>query len=461
MASPFGDPNMMALLGLSSGLLQAGSPSLMPISTGGALAQGMQGALSNYALGTKLNQQNTLIDLEKQKVALTKAQVEALAQKARIASQIGGAIKQWESGPMQASPMMGVSDSSAASIGAPWAAASSLPQQAPSRPPFPFSLADVARFKAGADIDLLPIYKEANPDLEFKDGIWYSKKTGAPVRGGAGVNQQGFGYQTNVGPGGQISLGMLPGAGGVYAEQQRIGEAARAAHDLVVIPPTAPNKPPTYASRQSLLPGAASSPSAPGVGRPSAAPAPAAGMSPQAASGQAADAAQQTEIAKNYGKLYNELQNSSMANPNKIAKFQRIGALLGDFEGGKLSKTGFDMARLANSAGLKLDPRLSNKEAAEALSNEVALELRSTGEGGGMPGAMSDPDREFLKGMTPQMAQTADGRKKIIESRVKVMERENQVAGMARQYKKKYGKLDEDFFAQLSEWSSRNPLFSK
>ena len=76
-----------------------------------------------------------------------------------------------------------------------------------------------------------------------------------------------------------------------------------------------------------------------------------------------------------------------------------------------------------------------------------------------MPGSMSDSDREFLKQMAPQMAQTAEGRRTIIDSRVKVLERENKVADMARQYRKKHGGLDEDFFTQLQGWSNRNPIF--
>jgi hypothetical protein len=157
--------------------------------------------------------------------------------------------------------------------------------------------------------------------------------------------------------------------------------------------------------------------------------------------------------------MFTSYQSASLSNPAKMAKMERIGTLLGDFEGGKLSKAGFELARAGNSLGVKIDPKLSNKEAAEALTNEVALELRSTGEGKGMPGAMSDADREFLKNMTPQMASTAEGRKLIIESRIKVMERENKVAEMMRAYRKKYSVIDEDFFTQLSGWSERNPIF--
>jgi hypothetical protein len=281
--------------------------------------------------------------------------------------------------------------------------------------------------------------------LEMKDGVWYDKTTGKAVRGGAMMNNQGFGVQMNVGPQGQISAGQLPGAAQQYAQQQAIGEQQRAAHDLVTVPAGGPNQAPYMASRASIL-------------RSGQVPA---GMTPNVSAQLQADTAQQTEVSKNYASIYNNLQNASMANPAKMAKFQQIGSLLGEFEGGKFSKTGLELSRAFNSAGLKIDPKLSNKEAAEALTNEVALELRSTAGGAGMPGAMSDADREFLKSMTPQMSQTAEGRKSIIESRVKVMERENRVASMARAYRQKYGKLDEAFFSQLQEWSNRNEIFKQ
>jgi hypothetical protein len=184
-------------------------------------------------------------------------------------------------------------------------------------------------------------------------------------------------------------------------------------------------------------------------------------MSPAQESQVAADAAQQTAVSKNYGEIFNNLQNSSMQNPAKMAKLSQIGNLLSDFEGGKFSQAGMELAQAFNSAGIKMDSRLPNKEAATALANEVALENRSTASGAGMPGAMSDADREFLKQMGPQLAQTAEGRKSIIDARVKVMERENRVAAMSRQYRQKYGKLDDNFFTQLQEWSNRNHIFKK
>lgn len=291
--------------------------------------------------------------------------------------------------------------------------------------------------------DMADLAKKMDNDLEMKDGVWYDKRTGKPYSAGHMINQQGFGIETAIGPNGRIGVGPLPGATDTYGIQQGIGEKAKATYDLQTRPATSPTTPPTYASRLQLLQGGA------------------AGMTPNVEAQVKADAAQQVDVSKNYGTIFNNLQNASMQNPAKIGKLQQIGSLLGDFEGGKFSPAGLELSRAFNSAGLKIDPRLPNKEAAQAMANEIALELRSPASGAGMPGAMSDQDREFLKSMVPQMSQTAEGRKSIIDSRVKVMERESQVATMARKYMEKYGKLDTAFFSQLQEWSGRNHIFKK
>lgn len=188
-------------------------------------------------------------------------------------------------------------------------------------------------------------------------------------------------------------------------------------------------------------------------------PANAIGPSPKVEADIAANREFQIGDAKARQEQYAILQRNAFSNQSKIAKLERIGALLNDYSGGKLAQSGYELARLGTSLGITIDPKLPNKEAANALSNEVALELRSTGDGAGMPGAMSDADREFLKSMTPQLAQTADGRKQIIESRVSVMKREQLVADMARRYRLKHGSIDEAFYMQLQQWADRNPVF--
>jgi len=183
------------------------------------------------------------------------------------------------------------------------------------------------------------------------------------------------------------------------------------------------------------------------------------GMSPNALIENARKKEWEVGSTKENLKFYQKLQVDSRNIQPKIAKIERIGKLLGDYDGGKLAGAGFELSRLGTSLGIKVDG-LSNKEAAEALSKEIALELRQTGEGTGMPGNMSDSDREYLRSITPQLAQTSEGRRKVIENRVKVWKRDQKIAEMARLYVKKHGAMDDDFFGQLQDWSNRNPIFN-
>ena len=99
------------------------------------------------------------------------------------------------------------------------------------------------------------------------------------------------------------------------------------------------------------------------------------------------------------------------------------------------------------------------KEAAAKIANEMALSLRDTSTGAGMPGAMSDADRLYLQSMIPSYQNSAQGRKQMITDAVAIEQRNQQVAKLARQYVKENGQLDNGFYDKLSEFSAANPLF--
>jgi hypothetical protein len=441
-----------ALTRTGLGILAANQPSRMPQNPMGILAQGATGGLDAYQ--GALDRQGA----ERKQSAAGALQALQIKKQMEQQQALAGLLSP-PSGGVQ--PAGGTPQGGMLTTGAPTAPGPSLP---PGYTDIPLGKLQ-ALAASGMNVEqFLKLRDAAQPKLENVPGIgMVDPRTGQPVVSMPRITDSGRAAGAIPDGKGGWTVQVPQGSVNAYSQFQNADEQAKAAHDLVTVPPSSPNAPPTFASRASLLPGGGAPPGPGGPAAPGVPPGqrPAAGMSPAAASQQAADAAQRMEISKNYGQIYNQAQNAAMQNPAKVAKLQRIGTLLGDFEGGKLSATGLEVARTANSLGIKLDPKLSNKEASEALTNEVALELRSTGSGAGMPGAMSDADREFLKGMTPQMAQTAEGRRTIIESRVKVLERENQVSKMARQYKQKYGTLNEDFFNQLSGWSERNPIFKK
>lgn len=171
------------------------------------------------------------------------------------------------------------------------------------------------------------------------------------------------------------------------------------------------------------------------------------------------------ETAKNAVETYKGLQNAGMQAPTNIAKYRQLGSLLDGVEGNKLSSTGLEISKFANSIGIKLDPRMANKEASVALSNQMALALRNPSGGEGMPGALSNSDREFLTASTPTMSNSAQGRKQMVESYVKLEQRKADVAQKARMWQQRFGRIDapaqdgKDFATALQDWSEANPLF--
>jgi hypothetical protein len=177
------------------------------------------------------------------------------------------------------------------------------------------------------------------------------------------------------------------------------------------------------------------------------------------ATNAAADKEQAVQRAKDVAEQRKAMVNAGFNAPNNIARYQQIGQLLADVDGGKFTPAGTELASALNGFGFKLDKNLPNKEAAMALANQAALELRSPAGGAGMPGALSDADRNYLVSMTPNQAQSAQGRAQIIRDYIAVQQRNMQVAQFVRNYEKKYGKLDNGFFDQLQQWSNANPLF--
>lgn len=116
--------------------------------------------------------------------------------------------------------------------------------------------------------------------------------------------------------------------------------------------------------------------------------------------------------------------------------------------------------RLAKSISIDVGD-LSGGEAAQAISNQLALQARNPAGGAGMPGAMSDSDREYLKAMQPGLEKTPEGNRQIIETTRKLNQRAIDVERFRQDYIRKNGRLNEGFYTALSEWSEKNPLFPR
>ena len=117
--------------------------------------------------------------------------------------------------------------------------------------------------------------------------------------------------------------------------------------------------------------------------------------------------------------------------------------------------------------GYKAGDALQAYQISQAVGNQMALELRNPANGAGMPGAMSDKDREFLTSMVANPGTDINAARQIIAARQATYRRNVEIGDMASKWAKKYGSLSGangagmDFYDALSDWSNRpeNALF--
>lgn len=166
-------------------------------------------------------------------------------------------------------------------------------------------------------------------------------------------------------------------------------------------------------------------------------------------------------LGKDFAQKYTASQQSAVKSADFVSKLQHIDDLLQNVETGRLTPLGTELASAAASLGYQLDKNLGNKQAADAMSREMALMLRDPAQGGGMPGAVSDSDRQFLESMIPGLRMDREGRAKVIGAYRAIADRNREVARMARDYAEAHGgTLDVGFDRELADYVEANPLFS-
>jgi hypothetical protein len=167
------------------------------------------------------------------------------------------------------------------------------------------------------------------------------------------------------------------------------------------------------------------------------------------------------KIGEGMGKTFSALQDDAMKAQTQLNQLGRLEVLYEGVNTGKLTPLGTELAAWMKAFGFNVDDKLANKEAAQSLSQQMALQLRDPAGGAGMPGALSDTDRRFLEKMIPSLSNTPEGIKVMIDTYRKLARRSQDVAKMARQYKKENprGTFDEGFYDYLQSWSDQNNLF--
>lgn len=167
------------------------------------------------------------------------------------------------------------------------------------------------------------------------------------------------------------------------------------------------------------------------------------------------------QSAKDFAELNRDVAKRGANANGKIATLNRLETLLSDpnVRTGAGAQAALSLARAAKSLfGIETEG-LGPAEAVNAIANGFALELRNPSGGAGMPGALSDKDREFLMSLTPGLERTPEGNKLIIDYMRRLAKRDVEIEGLRRDYIKQNKRLDDGFYEKLSEFSEKNPLF--
>lgn len=166
--------------------------------------------------------------------------------------------------------------------------------------------------------------------------------------------------------------------------------------------------------------------------------------------------------AKDFAEQASGYQKAGQQGSSTLRDLDQLRTLYADpnVAKGALAENISGLKNLGASFGVDMKG-LSSEQAAEAITNKMALGLRSTADGGGMPGAMSDADRNFLKALTPNLTKSPEGRQKIMDAQQKVAQRQIDVARLANEYERRNGRLDAGFDQVLQDYAAKNRMFTQ
>jgi hypothetical protein len=114
--------------------------------------------------------------------------------------------------------------------------------------------------------------------------------------------------------------------------------------------------------------------------------------------------------------------------------------------------------QLATALGINVEG-VPESETIRAIGNQAALQLRNPAGGAGMPGALSDKDRQFLVQMVPGLENTPAGNRMIIEAARRVARRNIEVSQVIQRYAAQNGSMDLGVYKAIEDHFKDSDLF--
>jgi len=126
---------------------------------------------------------------------------------------------------------------------------------------------------------------------------------------------------------------------------------------------------------------------------------------------------------------------------------------------GKLADQISGLKSIGQSLGIRTEG-LPAEEVITAISVEMSLKAKNQGGTNLMPGAMAVAETRLLQSMSPQLAQSKDGRDLLIQILRQKALRDQKISELATEYYDRHGKLDYNFEKQVREYAKANPMFT-
>lgn len=155
-------------------------------------------------------------------------------------------------------------------------------------------------------------------------------------------------------------------------------------------------------------------------------------------------------------KHFEDISSSAMSAMDTLGTLTQIEALMADpaFSSGTGTEAVTSMKKIV--AALGGDPAdVGSIEAFRAAVSGLTLDMM----GGSLGAGFSEGDRKFVTSIAPNLDNTVQGNKAIVDIQRAIAERKIQIADLADQYIAENEMLDAKWPGYLREWARKNPLF--
>lgn len=165
-------------------------------------------------------------------------------------------------------------------------------------------------------------------------------------------------------------------------------------------------------------------------------------------------------VGEFFGKQFVETQESAGKANKALTRVNRTRQLLKQVNTGTLGAARAGAKALAQDLGVDLAQFNIQDDAGAAqalgsMSTQAALDFVQQ-----TKGSISNAEMDLFTQSVPSLSRTPQGNELILEMEEKIARNQIEVAKMARDYRKKNGRIDEGFGDVLSQYHQKNPLFT-